>query len=170
VIALNAALDGLAWSHGVISSGCALDALPSLTGMRGFGLQLANALLPRFRISLGVDATLLTQVETAQREHMNDPLVPRNASLRLLYGFAQACERCKSQLSSVKLPWLAIHGDADAVCPVSGSERLIAGLGSPDKHLARYPGLLHEPHNEAELSQAVLFEQMASWILQRARI
>ena len=167
IVALSAALEGLAWSRGVITSGCALDALPSLTGIKGVGLKLANALVPRLRITLGVDAKRLTQVADAQLKHMNDPLVPRSASLRLLYGLAQACERCASQLSQVQIPWLAIHGDADEVCPVSGSQRLIAGLGSVDKQLVRYPGLLHEPHNEAELSRSIMFEQMARWMLER---
>ena len=154
--------------RGVITSGCALDALPSLTGARGFGLHLANALLPRLRISLRIDATRLTQVEAAQHEHMNDPLVPRSASLRLLHGFAHACGTLKQQLGGITLPWLAIHGDADPVCPVSGSRRLIAGLGSADKQLLLYPGLLHEPHNEAESARAAVFRDISEWILKRA--
>ena len=168
VVALLAARNGLGWSRGVITSGCALDALPSLKGARGVGLNLANALLPRLRISLGVDATRLTQVEATQREHMNDPLVARSASLRLLHGFASACSTLKQQLGNITLPWLAIHGEADPVCPVSGSRQLIAGLGSADKQLLLYPGLLHEPHNEEASSQALMFSDMSQWMLSRA--
>jgi alpha-beta hydrolase superfamily lysophospholipase len=167
VVVTLAAVHGMHWARGVITSGCALDALPTLEGLGGFGLRIAVTLVPRLRIDLRVDATRLTQVEELQREHMNDPLVPRSASLRLLHGFALACQTCKANLDRLNLPWLAIHGDADQVCPVSGSQRLIAGLASADKQLVIYPGLLHEPHNEAEAARTAMFELMSNWMLAR---
>jgi alpha-beta hydrolase superfamily lysophospholipase len=130
-------------------------------------VTLAVALVPRLRINLRVDATRLTRVEEAQRAHMNDPLVPRTASLRLLHGFAEACQTCKSNLSRLDLPWLAIHGEADQVCPVSGSRRLIAAIAAADKQLVLYPGLLHEPHNEYEAARTAMFTLMSTWILTR---
>jgi alpha-beta hydrolase superfamily lysophospholipase len=167
VVVTLAAVHGMNWARGVITSGCALDALPTLEGLRGLGLRIAVTLAPRLRIDLRVDATRLTQVEQIQREHMNDPLVPRSASLRLLHGFAQACQTCKANLDRLELPWLAIHGDADRVCPVSGSQRLIAGLAAADKQLVIYPGLLHEPHNEYEAARTAMFELMSNWMLAR---
>ncbi len=53
------------------------------------------------------------------------------------------------------------------VCPVSGSRRLIEHLGSTDKQLLLYPGLLHEPHNEAAAAQATMFRDMSDWMLKR---
>ncbi len=167
VVVILAALNGMAWARGAITSGCALDALPSREGLRGMGLRIAVALLPRLRIDLRVDAARLTQVAEAQREHMNDPLVPRYASLRLLYGFAAACHACKANLARLDLPWLAIHGAADQICPVSGSRRLIDGLAAADKQLVLYPGLLHEPHNEYEAARMAMFDLMSRWILAR---
>jgi alpha-beta hydrolase superfamily lysophospholipase len=169
VVVTLAAVHGMTWASGVITSGCALDALPTLEGLRGLGLRIAVTLLPRLRIDLRVDGTRLTQVEEIQRAHMNDPLVPRSASLRLLYGFAAACQTCKANLAHIDLPWLAIHGAADQVCPVSGSRRLIAGLAASDKQLVLYPGLLHEPHNEHEAARNEMFELMAKWILARTK-
>ena len=168
VVVTLAAVDGMNWARGVITSGCALDALPTLEGLRGMGLRIAVTLLPRLRIDLRIDATRLMQVEAAQREHMNDPLVPRSASLRLLHGFAAACQTCKANLARLDLPWLAIHGEADQVCPVSGSRRLIDGLAASDKQLVLYPGLLHEPHNEYEAARTAMFDRMSTWILARA--
>jgi acylglycerol lipase len=167
IVATLAAIDGLRWAGGVITSGCALDAMPKLDGLAGTALRIASLLAPRLRISLGIDATTLTQVEEIQREHMGDPLVPRTASLRLLYGFAMACRRCYADAPQITLPWLAVHGEADKVCPVSGSRSLLAALGSHDKQLVTYPGLLHEVHNEDEGSRAALFELMTRWMLER---
>jgi alpha-beta hydrolase superfamily lysophospholipase len=167
VVVTLAAVNGMSWARGVITTGCALDALPSLEGLRGMGLRIAVTLMPRLRIDLRVDAARLTQVEQTQREHMNDPLVARSASLRLLHGFAEACHTCKANLARLNLPWLAIHGEADQVCPVSGSRRLIDGLATSDKQLVLYPGLLHEPHNEFEAARTAMFDLMSTWILAR---
>jgi alpha-beta hydrolase superfamily lysophospholipase len=102
-----------------------------------------------------------------QRSHLSDPLVSQSASLRLLYGFARACRTCRANAAKITLPWLAVHGEADKVCPISGSETLIGSLGSRDKRLVTYPELLHEVHNEDERSRAALFELMSRWILER---
>lgn len=167
VVVTLAAIDGLSWARGVITSGCALDAMPKLEGAAGVALRIAAALAPRLRISLGIDATALTQVAEIQQEHMNDPLVPRTASLKLLYGFAMACRRCYADAPKITLPWLAVHGGADKICPVSGSQVLVGALGSRDKQLVTYPGLLHEVHNEDEVSRTALFELMTRWMLER---
>jgi alpha-beta hydrolase superfamily lysophospholipase len=168
IVVTLAAIEGLRWARGVITSGCALDAMPKLDGVAGSLLRVASALAPRLRISLGIDATALTQDLEIQRKHMSDPLVPRTASLKLLYGFAMACRRCYAGAPAITLPWLAIHGEADKVCPLSGSQALIAALGSSDKQLVTYPGLLHEVHNEDAASRAALFEVMTRWILKRS--
>jgi alpha-beta hydrolase superfamily lysophospholipase len=168
VVVLRAALEDLSWACGVITTGCAIDAMPKLDGAAGRILRLASALLPRLKISLRIDASALTQVEAEQRVHMRDPLIPRSASLRLLYGFALACKLGREQASTITLPWLAVHGEADKVCPPSGSTSLIAVLGSSDKELVTYPALLHEVHNEDLPARAALFRLMTRWILDRA--
>jgi alpha-beta hydrolase superfamily lysophospholipase len=158
----------LKWARGLITTGCALDAMPKLDGTVGALLRIASALAPRLRISLAIDASALTQVPEEQHRHMSDPLVPRTASLRLLYGFARACRTCRANAPKIMLPCLAVHGEADKVCPISGSQTLIDALGSRDKQLVTYPNLLHEVHNEDDPSRAALFDLMSRWILERA--
>jgi acylglycerol lipase len=169
VVVTLAAIDGLSWANGVITSGSALHAMPKLDGIGGAVVRIAAALAPRARIGLRIDGTKLSHVEEIQRQHMSDPLVARTASLKLLYGFALACRKCNAKLASIHKPWLAVHGEADAVCPPSGSEALIGGLGSTDKQLVIYPRLLHEVHNEDDRARAILFELMTHWILKRSR-
>lgn len=166
VVALAA--PDLKWARGIITTGCALDAMPKLDGIAGALLRIASALAPRLRISLRIDASALTQVPEEQQRHMSDPLVPRTASLRLLYGFAEACRTCRANAPKITLPWLAVHGEADKVCPISGSRTLIDALGSGDKQLVTYPNLLHEVHNEDTASRAALFDLISRWIIERA--
>jgi acylglycerol lipase len=165
VIVTLAAIERLRWARGIITTGHALHALPKLEGLAGSALKLAVKLAPRFRINLKVDGSKLTQVVEAQRAHMADPLVPRSASLRLLFGFAAACATCAANLPKITQPWLAIHGEADSVCPPSGSSAVVAQLGSADKTLVSYPGLLHEVHNEEAAAREVLFDVMSRWII-----
>jgi alpha-beta hydrolase superfamily lysophospholipase len=167
VVVLLAA-QNLKWARGLITTGCALDAMPKLDGAAGALLRMASALAPRLRISLSLDASALTHDLEEQRRHMSDPLVPRTASLRLLYGFAAACRTCRVNASKIMLPFLAVHGEADRVCPISGSRTLIEQLGSRDKQLVTYPNLLHEVHNEDEPSRVALFDLMSRWIIERA--
>jgi alpha-beta hydrolase superfamily lysophospholipase len=167
VVVLLAA-QNLTWARGLILTGCALDAMPKLDGVAGALLRIASALAPRLRISLRIDASVLTQVLEEQHRHMNDPLVPRTASLRLLYGFAEACRTCRANAPRITLPLLAVHGEADKVCPISGSRALIEHVGSRDKQLVTYPNLLHEVHNEDEPSRAALFDLMSGWMVERA--
>jgi len=168
IIVALAAIRGAGWSRGFITTGCALDAMPKLTGVAGGALRVSAALVPRLRISLGIDATALTQVLEEQQHHMQDPLVPRTASLRLLYGFADACRTSYQNAAKITAPWLAVHGGADKVCPVSGSQALIASLGSPDKQIVIYPKLLHEVHNEDADARSALFGLMSRWMLERS--
>ena len=168
IVLVLAATRGLSWARGAITTGCALDAMPKLDGIAGSLLRMASSWAPRLRISLRIDSTALTRVLEEQRRHMSDPLIPRTASLRLLYGFALACRTCRTNAAQITLPWLAVHGEADKVCPVSGSKSLIGSLGSRDKQLVTYAQLLHEVHNENEPARAALFDLMSRWILERA--
>jgi alpha-beta hydrolase superfamily lysophospholipase len=167
IIVALAAIQGAGWSRGFITTGCALDAMPKLKGLAGAALRVSAALAPRLRISLGIDATALTQVLDEQQKHMSDPLVPRTASLRLLYGFAAACRTIYQNAGKITAPWLAVHGGADKVCPVSGSRALVAALGSADKQIVIYPSLLHEVHNEDKHARSALFDLMSRWMLER---
>jgi acylglycerol lipase len=168
VIVTLAAIERLRWSRGIITTGHALHALPKLEGVAGAALKLAAKVAPRFRINLRIDGTRLTQVLETQRAHMADPLVPRSASLRLLYSFATAAGTCSRALPDIRQPWLAVHGEADGVCPPSGSAAVVAQLGSADKTLVSYPDLLHEVHNEAPAARDALFELMSRWMLARS--
>ena len=61
-----------------------------------------------------------------------------------------------------------MHGEADGVCPPSGSAAVVEQLGSADKTLVSYPNLLHEVHNEAPASREALFELMGCWMRARS--
>jgi alpha-beta hydrolase superfamily lysophospholipase len=65
------------------------------------------------------------------------------------------------------LPWLVVHGEADAIAPVQGSRVLFESLQSQDKQLVIYPGLRHEVHNERSEERAKFIDLLSGWILER---
>ena len=62
----------------------------------------------------------------------------------------------------IRLPLLLIHGSADPVTSVAASEEFYERLGSDDKKLSIYPGMLHETHNEIGREQVI--EEVLAWL------
>lgn len=73
-------------------------------------------------------------------------------------GFPKAVE-------SFTLPMLVMHGTADALTPIAGSEMVVERAASSDKTLKRYDGLYHELLNEPERQQVL--DDIADWLDER---
>jgi alpha-beta hydrolase superfamily lysophospholipase len=130
--------------------------------------RFGSRVLPHIRVPLGLDARKISTDEAVQQAYANDPLIPPTASLRLIVEFAAACERCRRSASQLTLPWLVVHGEADAIAPVRGSRVLFDALRSQDKQLMIYPELRHEVHNERPAERAKFIDLLSGWILARA--
>eukprot|EP01062_Namystynia_karyoxenos_P056225 TRINITY_DN47195_c0_g1_i1.p1 TRINITY_DN47195_c0_g1~~TRINITY_DN47195_c0_g1_i1.p1 ORF type:complete len:327 (+),score=97.45 TRINITY_DN47195_c0_g1_i1:96-1076(+) len=76
---------------------------------------------------------------------------------RLGIGMIMTQKAVMAQASAVKIPFLVVHGQNDAICPIQGSTDFIAKAGTPhqNKHLKSYPGAFHELFEE-EQGQRVL--------------
>ena len=71
-------------------------------------------------------------------------------SARLAVELSQAMEDAVADAPRITLPMLLMHGGADTLTSVAGSQQLHAALGSGDKSLVVYPGMYHEIFNEPE--------------------
>ena len=96
----------------------------------------------------------------------NDPLVyhgrvPAGLGRALL----QVGETMPQRAPSLSAPLLVVHGAADRLIPVDGSQRLVECVGSTDVELKIYPGLYHEVFNEPERAQVL--DDVVSWITAR---
>jgi alpha-beta hydrolase superfamily lysophospholipase len=151
---------------GVITSGCPIDAYGRLMRWSLPALQFLSRAMPGLRISGVFSASDLSHDMSVQRAYDEDPLVEHSATLRLMTGIATACREVGELAPTLKAPWLAVHGKDDCIAPPSGSERLIAVLGSKDKRLIQYAGLRHEVHNEVEPARTQVLETLAQWILE----
>ena len=168
IVAMSAVLTARHRWWGVITSSNSLEVFRRGPNPLNPLFRLGSRLLPHTRIPLGLDSRKISTDETVQQAYANDPLIPPTASLRLIVEFAAACERCRKAAAELTLPWLVVHGEADAIAPVQGSRVLFDALRSQDKQLVIYPGLRHEVHNERPAERAKFVDLLSSWILARA--
>ena len=168
IVAIGAVLTARHRWRGAITSSNSLEVFRRGPNPLNPLFRLAARVLPRIRVPLGLDARKISTDEAVQRAYADDPLIPSTASLRLIVEFAAACERCRGKASQLTLPWLVVHGEADAIAPVQGSRVLFDALQSQDKQLVIYPGLRHEVQNERPAERAKFIDLLSGWILQRA--
>jgi alpha-beta hydrolase superfamily lysophospholipase len=74
---------------------------------------------------------------------------------RAIDGFPDAVTR-------FRLPMLVMHGTADRLVPIAGSEMVVDRTGSEDKTFKRYEDLFHEILNEPERQQVL--DDIADWL------
>lgn len=168
IVVLAAAAADCCAARGVITTSNSLEVFRRGPDPTSALFRAAARILPRVRIPLGLDATKISSDPAVQRAYAGDPLIPGTASLRLIVEFALACERCRESAARITLPWLVVHGEADAIAPAVGSQVLMEQLGSRDKQLVIYRGLRHEVHNEADAARAEFLDLISRWIIERA--
>ena len=168
IVAIGAVLTARHRWRGAITSSNSLEVFRRGPNPLNPLFRLAARVLPRVRVPLGLDARKISTDEAVQRAYADDPLIPPTASLRLIVEFAAACEHCRKGASQLTLPWLIVHGEADAIAPALGSRVLFDALQSQDKQLVIYPGLRHEVQNERPAERAKFIDLLSGWILQRA--
>ena len=114
---------------------------------------LVSRLLPRLRM-VRMGARMLSRDPKVIDDFKNDPLVfhgrfPVRAGAEIL----RAARQVQSQMESVQVPLLILHGTGDRVTSVEGSRQLYARAASTDKTLKLYEGLYHDLFHEPEKEQ-----------------
>ena len=147
---------------GMISSAtplCADEAVSPL--LVSFG-QLVSRVFPHLYF-YPLKASALSRDKAVVRAYRDDPLVfNQPVRARTASAVVDASRRLRQQITHLRLPLLIVHGSADGIAPVAGSECLYQHAGSPDKTLKIYPEHFHELHNEPE--QAAFFDDVLAWL------
>lgn len=87
-----------------------------------------------------------------------DPLNHDRISMRLGASALHQSAKLLAAPIDVAVPLLLMHGDADRICHVRGSQRLIArATRDSDITFRVWPGLYHELHNEPEKAQVLAY-------------
>lgn len=125
-----------------------------------------NRLISLIWPTLGVlqlDASGVSRDPQVVADYRADPLVHSGKfSARLVTELFGAMQDVVRGRSTIRLPLLVMHGDADVMTAVDGSRHFADGVGSSDVTLKIYPGLYHEIFNEPE-REAVL-DDLYAWL------
>lgn len=118
--------------------------------------RLAGKIIPEMSMPTGLDAKQISRDPEVVERYVNDPLVHGVATVAMAKYTIEAIPWAYEHASEWALPVLIMHGDADAIAFVSGSEEF-ARLIRQDCTLKIWPGLWHETHNEPEKDQVLAY-------------
>ncbi|MDB5987884.1 MAG: alpha/beta hydrolase [Nevskia sp.] len=150
-------LDGLILSGAAV----ALDGAPPL--MKPLA-KLLSVLAPKLGM-FHVQAELISRDPAVVAGYNSDPLnCHGKVPARTLGEIVNLVEWLPAALSVLKLPMLVMHGGADKLAGVAGSERVFARAGSADKTLKIYDDLYHEIFNELPPDRARVLLDLGGWI------
>jgi alpha-beta hydrolase superfamily lysophospholipase len=89
------------------------------------------------------------------KAYVEDPLVLEKVPMELLALAGEVISRFEAAISTLDLPLLLVHGEADVLCDVSGAHAALEKVRSTDKTLITYPELYHEVLNEPERDRVI---------------
>jgi alpha-beta hydrolase superfamily lysophospholipase len=112
---------------------------------------------------LQLDATQVSRDPEVVQKYIDDPLVHSGkVSSRLVTELFAMMDQVSAGRTSITLPMMVMHGDADAMTAAEGSRNFHGAIASEDKTLRIYPGLYHEIFNEPERLEVM--GELAGWV------
>jgi acylglycerol lipase len=159
LIALGYVLDGRPQPDALVLSAPALGS--TIPGWKRLVASACNVVLPKMRISNGLDPNDLCRDAAVAAAYTTDPLNVHRSTVSFgVQAFAEQ-ERVLAALDRIGVPTFVIHGEEDRIVPTASSA--VLGQGErPGVTRRVYPGILHELHNEAD-GPAIL-DDVVTWL------
>lgn len=163
LISLTYALRYQAQLDGLLISGVPLAAEEGAPAWLAQVAKFLNMVAPTLPLAETIPLDALSRDATIVQAYEADPL---NYHGKMRVGTAlsivNGAKKAISQLSTLKLPTLILHGAEDKICPPSGSDIVYAQAASSDKQLIKYDGLRHEIMNEPE--RDTVLQDIMTWL------
>jgi alpha-beta hydrolase superfamily lysophospholipase len=151
---------------GLITSGPPLTAEAKVSPLLLMAASAFNRLLPTAPIVDAIKASLASD-PAVDEAFQRDPLTYKGKMrVRTGISISETSQYVRDHLADLRLPALFLHGEADGICPPSGSKLAYQKASSADKTLKLYPGMMHEIFNERD-RDAVLAD-VVDWLNRRA--
>ena len=125
-------------------------------------LSLLNALSPRYRLNLPINPEFLTHDRKVVEEYVNDPLVFKKPTVRVLHELVKASRSVWKYIDNISVPIMMMHGGEDKVVPPRATQEVFNRLKVSDKAMKIYDGMYHEILNE--LNKKVVYEDILNWL------
>jgi alpha-beta hydrolase superfamily lysophospholipase len=137
----------------------ALEAAPPVARIAG---RVLSVVAPSLGV-VAIDATAVSRDPQVVADYEADALnYHGKLPARTVSELARAIDGYPEAVTHFKLPMLVLHGTADRLTPIAGSEMVVERAASDDKTLKRYDGLFHEILNEPERQQVL--DDIAGWL------
>lgn len=150
IAALIFALKNQSALAGLITSATILAIDQDVSELRVQTVTKVSTFLPKLPVAR-IDSHTISRDPNVVQIYNTDPLVYHKAvPAKTAVELFRAVRQVRTQLSHFSLPMLILHGTADRLAPMQGSQMLYAGISSTDKSLKLYEHLYHEVLNEPE--------------------
>lgn len=127
--------------------------------------KLLRIVAPWVTLNSGSPTADLTRDPRMRILFQNDPLRHNRINPHFYFGMIEGEAYLSARADSIRLPLLMILGSDDPVIDPNASRALFERIGSSDKTLLIYPGMLHEPLNEVGRDEVVA--DLVRWIDRR---
>jgi lysophospholipase len=124
-----------------------------------------SVVLPRLRLSNGVDPALLSREAAVVAAYRADPLVSRKVSARWFTSLLQTMRDTGRRAGALRVPALVMSAGDDRLVDPDAARRFAEAATGGAEYL-RFDGLYHELFNEPERER--VFARMEAWL--RARL
>jgi alpha-beta hydrolase superfamily lysophospholipase len=165
LVALRTILAGGVELAGLILSNPALRLAVPVPAVKRWAGEVLRRVAPGMTLSSALPLEMLTRDTAHAEERLNDRLRHSRISAPLFFGMIEGGPQVLARAAEIRTPVLLILGDADPVIDPRASREFFSRLGSADKTLRNYPGMLHEPLNE--LDSVAVLREIASWLSAR---
>jgi lysophospholipase len=154
--------DGVA---GWISSGSPLTSDSNTPTLVVQLLTVLSKIAPQLQM-VNIPPSDLTHDQNIVQAYIHDPLVnAKPTRLGMASAIVSQSKVVISQLGTLRLPILLLHGSDDKICPMSASQLIYEKASSTDKTLKIYEGLYHEIHNETLYGR--ILSDIIEWVYGR---
>ncbi|KAL1820116.1 hypothetical protein ACET3Z_014985 [Daucus carota] len=167
-ILLKAALDPVVETHirGLVLTSPAIGIKPAHPIFPVLA-PIFSFLLPKYQLSAAnKKGVVSTRDPEALLAKYSDPLVYTGfVRIRTGYEILRITSYLQRNLRRLRVPFLVLHGSADAVTDPEGSRKLYKEASSTDKSIKLYPELLHDILFEPERKEVA--EDIIEWLNKR---
>jgi alpha-beta hydrolase superfamily lysophospholipase len=124
--------------------------------------RFLTGVLPSLQLGNELDVADLTHDKQIVERQRNDPYNHGKVTLNMYAELLKAQQEVIQRASQLKLPLLILHGGADKINAVSGSEAFYSAAGSKEKQLIIYKDFYHEIFNED--GKEKVFSDLMVWM------
>jgi lysophospholipase len=124
--------------------------------------RLLSIVAPTVNVGNTLLAAALSHDQEVVRAYGTDPLNHHVATARWAAEVVAAQSAALSAADRIRLPFLLMYGDADAVADPQAGREMFTRAASPDKTERCYEGFYHEIFNETR--RAAVFADLAAWL------